>query len=200
MPMTPTRLRRSDVVLYEGRERCDAAAEHRAELLHDLLVEFFRNRGRPDPVAPHAVREPAVPADDGLLAVGAPVVAALEALVAMRAGVAEPAEADTLAFLQFRHVLPDGRDRADDLVPADERVLAHAPLVVEHRHVAVADAARLDLDLDLPRLQLAGVVLERLELALGFIGGIGVEGVTHETTLAIAVRSQCLSTRPSGSS
>jgi hypothetical protein len=69
--------------------------------------------------------------------------------------------------------LPHGGDVAYDLVTRDERVLRDAPLVVDHRHVAVTDAAVADADLDLVLAQGARLVFERLELAARFVTGQG---------------------------
>ena len=65
------------------------------------------------------------------------------------------------------------------LMAGDERVGGHAPLVVDHREIRVADAAGLDAQLDLFGPERPGGVFEGLEFAAGFHGGPCVNGFGH---------------------
>jgi hypothetical protein len=72
------------------------------------------------------------------------------ARVAMAAVPAEPADADPVAGLPTDHPLTDGMDHSGNLVTRDDRV-ARARVPTELGvAVAVADAAGLDADDDLP--------------------------------------------------
>jgi hypothetical protein len=103
-------------------------------------------------------------------------VIAGEALRTGEATVGEPAEADLLPDLEALGLGAERNDGAAGLVSADERIARHAPLVVEHRNVGMADAAVVDLDLDVLGMQGAGIELVGLERSFGAGGGVGVEG------------------------
>ena len=65
---------------------------------------------------------------------------------------------DALADLKVAHLAAHGRNRADNLVAGNKRILADAPIVGDQVQVAVADAAVGDGDLDLLRAELARIV------------------------------------------
>jgi len=73
---------------------------------------------------------------------------------------------------------PGRGDGADDLVTRHKRVSGQLPVVVEHREVAVADAAGLHRDLDLLGAEGAEVDIAFGEFAAGFGGDHG--GGFHE--------------------
>lgn len=145
--------------LDDGIEHGDAAAEKRAGLCG---VERLGERADPRPVGAHPGCKSAVALDDGALGAGAEIWVAREARGAGSATAGEPAEADAVADFEALGVFAEGDDFADDFVAGDERVGGHAPFVVEHGEVAVADAATLHGNLDLPDAERAGCVFKRL--------------------------------------
>lgn len=71
-------------------------------------------------------------------------------------------------------MLSDGYDAAHHLVTQDQRVGGHAPIVVEHGEITVADTAALHGDFNLLVPKSAGRVFICLK---GLFGGGGCEGV-----------------------
>lgn len=74
---------------------------------------------------------------------------------------------------------PEGGDAPDDFVAGNEGVGGHAPVVVEHGEIAVADAAALHGDLNLFAAEGAGGVFEGLEGLFGAESGEGFDGGAH---------------------
>jgi len=79
---------------------------------------------------------------------GAVVLQAIAALRALPAGVDQAADPHTVADGVLGHLGPDLDHRADDLVTGDGRVGRAVPVVARGVQIGVADAAVLDLDLD----------------------------------------------------
>jgi hypothetical protein len=79
--------------------------------------------------------------DDGIRLLRAKMLPRRVAILAVRAGAALPAQSDALADLEFRDFIPFGRHSPDDLMARHERVLRHAPFIIDHRQIAVTDPA-----------------------------------------------------------
>ena len=105
--------------------------------------------------------EAAVPGVTGEQRRVAKVLARVEAIGAVAAGMAEPGHADARAELQTDAVA--GRlDPADDLVAGDDRQLRVRQFAVDDMQIGAADAAGLDPHADLPRARLGfGPLLHR---------------------------------------
>ncbi len=88
-----------------------------------------------------------------------------QAAFAVLAAAAEPAHAHALADAQILYVLAKGGDDADDLMARDQRVGAIAKLVVDHRKIRMAKAARFHSDVDLIAADVAESVFKGLEPA-----------------------------------
>ena len=78
----------------------------------------------------------------------------------------EPAMADALSNLEPLRCFAECDYRPGHFVSRHERVLGHAPLVVEHRKIRVAESTVRYFDFDLFRTKLAGVETERLQRAI----------------------------------
>ena len=100
----------------------------------------------------------------------AEVLLALQAPLAVAAGIGLPAEANALANLESFHLGADRRNCAYDLVTGDERVLAVAPIVGDKVQIAVADSAMRNGDFDFVRPELARIVTERQEFGSRCMG------------------------------
>jgi hypothetical protein len=68
--------------------------------------------------------------------------------LALHTGPTDWTYTDTLTNCEPVHVGADCRDCADDLMARQERVMGHAPVVVHHRHVGMADSAMSDAYID----------------------------------------------------
>ena len=77
----------------------------------------------------------------------------------MPAGVGLPANAHAVTGVQSQYGAPSYRDFADNLVAGDQRILADAPVIVDHVEIAAAYSAMGDGDFHLVRLEVPGVVL-----------------------------------------
>src|SRR3954463_8505918 len=96
-----------------------------------------------------------------------PEVAAA-AVVAGKAVPGVPTDADALAGLPpLRDVLADGVDQADHLVPRHAREGDPGPVALLGQHVAVADAAGLDLNPHESPARFGDRALDELEGAAG---------------------------------
>ena len=78
-----------------------------------------------------------------------------QALVTREAAISRPGDAHALADLETLGFFAEGDDGADGFVSGNEWEFRHAPLVVEHRDIRVADPAVRDLDFDLFRTEFA---------------------------------------------
>ena len=98
-----------------------------------------------------------------------------QALMTREAAISRPANADTLANLEPLGFFAEGDDGADGFMSGNEREFRHAPLVIEHRDIRVADPAVRDLDFDFFGAEFARVEGERLQCGVGRGGGVGVK-------------------------
>jgi hypothetical protein len=98
-----------------------------------------------------------------------------QALVTREAAISHPANADTLANLEALGFYAEGDDGADGFMSGNEREFRHAPLVVEHRDIRVADPAVRDFDFDFFGAEFTRVEGERLQCRMGRGGGVGVK-------------------------
>ncbi|XXR63480.1 hypothetical protein WMF16_27840 [Sorangium sp. So ce388] len=148
-----------------------------------------------DPGIPPATTFSEVSRENGASAIGfsgnalrANVLPAALAILALHARATDRAEGDALAHPEPRRVdaRPDRRDRAGDLVARYERVLRHAPFVVHHADVRVADPAMGHGHVDLAGTELSRLVLERQKAGLGGPGSVGPEahGVTSDELMS----------------
>src|SRR5206468_4223615 len=111
-------------------------------------------------VGPQALGQAARVSDAGRLLRGAQVLLAGEAPFAAETGAALPSDPASLADPQVRHLGSDRADLADDLVPGHQRVDAALPVVVDQMQVAVTQPAMSDLELEVVRTELGGVIGE----------------------------------------
>ena len=95
----------------------------------------------------------AVVGHDGAL--GAELLLAVLAELALAARVDHAADADAVADLVLRDAVTDGRDDTGDLVAGDHGEDGAAPLLADLVDVAVADAGELDVDEDVVVTQVA---------------------------------------------
>ncbi len=107
----------------------------------------------------HLVCIPAMTVYAGALDIGAEIFFALQAPLTLPAAVGLPANPDAVAEVQSQHGGPSSRDRADNFMAGDQRILADAPIVVDHVKIAAAYPAMGDGNFHLVGLDLSGVVL-----------------------------------------
>lgn len=93
------------------------------------------------------------------------------ALLTLQARVYLGTDANTLADLSESNLLADLEDLANDFVSNSQRVGAAAPVARDSVHVAGADAAALDLDVDIVRAEGARRPRVLLKLEPVFRGG-----------------------------
>lgn len=74
---------------------------------------------------------------------------------------------------------PKGDHPANHFVAGHKRIGGHAPLVVEHGKIAMADAAALNGDLHLFAAKRTGGMAEWLECLPGAVGGEGLDRCGH---------------------
>ena len=160
-------------VEQQRREDGNATTEQGAGGRH---IEPIGKRPHPCPLGANSVRETAMTAHDGSLRGRAEMMVARKALVAGETTVCGPTEANLLTDLQPLRGIAKRRYGADHLVAGNERVPRHAPLVVQHREVRVADSAVSDLDFHLLGTEVAGSEAEWLQRTFGGCGGVGVIG------------------------
>ena len=82
--------------------------------------------------------------DDRPLRFGAEMVRARHALRTVHATRRGPAEPDSLTDFQALRRRAEGTDSSDDFMSQDRGIIRHAPVVVEHRNVGMAQAAVFD--------------------------------------------------------
>jgi hypothetical protein len=126
-------------------------------------------------VRAHAFGESSGPADDRVLAAGAKIVVAAQAVGAAHATAGKPTEPDAVADFDFFHLVARRHDAAGDLVAGDERILRVAPVVVDDRKVRVTNAAVVNGDFDLLVAEGSGGVFERFESRSGGLRGVGFD-------------------------
>lgn len=161
-----------DAALHNGIKNRDAAAEQWPGFAG---INAFGQRAAPGPLRPHARGESAVPADDGAFRLETEILIAGKALRTFAATAGEPAESHAVADFQALRVVAQRDDSTDDFVAGDERIRRHAPIVVEHREIAVADAAAFHGDFNLLAAELAGIVSKRLQRLFGAKCGEGFD-------------------------
>lgn len=117
------------------------------------------------------------------------------ALLALQARVHLSTDTDALADLGHGDLLANLEDLANDLVADSERVRAASPVAGDGVHVAGADTAALDLDVDIVRAKGAGgpgVLLElKPILRRGGLEARELFGVRHGD--GVSLRGDCLS-------
>src|SRR5262249_1386827 len=133
------------VMNQKGRKYSDSAAEERSDFCE---VQRIRQRTNPGPLSSNTIRKAAVASDNGPLSRGAKALITREAFVAGEATVSEPAESHALADLESLRPFSQCGNCAGYLMSRHERVIGHAPVVIEHREIRVAEAAMRDLNLD----------------------------------------------------
>ncbi len=159
--------------LHERVEDGDAAAEHRADgARRDGCGQLHDAGGlRADDVG-----EAAMTADDGCLCCCTHVMVATQALPAMQAVAGVPAEADAITDVEVLHARPDGADAAGHLMARNQGVIGHAPVVLEHAEIAVADATMFNIDVNFIITDRAERVGEWFKRFPRCRGGEGVNG------------------------
>jgi hypothetical protein len=136
----------ADAIGKERLEHGDATAQQWSRAGQ---VDTFRQGNSPRPVGTYLVRKSAlVTAGDGRHGIRAQVLVTGQARVAVHATAGRPADADALSHLQSLGLLTQCGDATDHLVPGHERKARHAPFVVDHGEIGVADAAIIDGDFD----------------------------------------------------
>ena len=127
----------------------------------------------------------------------------------MAAGINETADADAIAHLEFRNVLADGGHEPGDFMPGNLRhFLLARPVSEAGMHIAVANAAVMDVDgdiiigqravLEIQRREFAGKVAERvavcgnrLTVIVGAVIGLaGRDGVQRQQCRQRAQRAE----------
>ena len=154
---TDTRRRPGAVVAQRAIHR-DAAAKEGGDA---LAVQRFGDGDGEAGVHADGAGVAAMTADAGGLRLGTEMVFACAAPLADAAGVGLPADTDALAGLPVENGLAHRGDGADDLMTWDERVMAHAPVVVDQVHVGAAHTAVGNLDFNLVGRKVGNGVLER---------------------------------------
>ena len=177
-------LARADVGADERGVGCDAGAEEgrglvRGDLVGDLEGEVLvgADVGCPAAVGGAAVGVVCVVRVDHVRAV---VLVLVLAHVALEARPHLGADADPVAYFDAAlDVLADLHGLADHLVADAERALEVTPAAGACVHVAAADAAALDLDVDVAVLEGLGIELLLVELVpcLGRVDAKALEGV-----------------------
>src|SRR5881394_3176560 len=133
------------VMNQEGRKHSDTTAKERSGFFH---VQRIGQRTNPGPLGSHTIGETAVASDNGALSIGAEVLIAGKTFVACETAMSGPAEADALSDFEPLRGLAQCGNCSRYFVSGNERELGHAPFVIEHREVRMADAAMGHLDLD----------------------------------------------------
>src|SRR4029077_16837127 len=147
----------------EWREYCDAAAQERS---HFCQVQRIGQRANPWPLSSNAIRKAALSPDNGPLGSGAQVLVTGKTFVACKTAMSEPPESDALSDFQPLRRLAQCDNRSGHLVSRHEWVLGHAPFVVEHRKIRVAESTVRYFDFDLFRTKGAGVETEKFQRAV----------------------------------
>ena len=75
--------------------------------------------------------------------------------------------------------MAQGDDRADRFVAGNEREIGHAPFVVEHGEVGMADSAVADLDLDFLGTEFTRIEAEGLKRGTRCVGPVSMEASGH---------------------
>lgn len=94
--------------------------------------------------------------------------------MARKTAVRKPAKPHFLANFETFRLITEVRYRARDLVAGDEWVFRHAPLVIQHRKVGMAEATVIDFDFNLLRTKVSRDVAEWFERPFGGFGGVCV--------------------------
>ena len=99
--------------------------------------------------------------------------------IALQAGPHLGANADAIALLDLRHVFADLDGLADNLVADAQRTLELAPAAGDGMHIGPADAAALDLYVDIVIPKRLGLELVAVELVpgLGRVNNEALESV-----------------------
>jgi len=107
---------------------------------------------------------------------------AADAGIAVPAAARRPADADLLADLQpfILRRAAQRRHAANHLMAGNQRIARHAPFVVDHRQVGVADAAVFNLYFDILRQEFACVVLPQRQIGARFFGGVAFNCAHHD--------------------
>ncbi len=126
----------------------DAGAEQRRRRRG---IELVGDRGKRVDRRDHVIGIAAVIVDAGDFEIAAGDEIAAPAAVADEAGAAEPADADALPDLPGGDVGADGVDTAGDLVARHGGIVDAGKGAGRGEHIAMADAAGLDLDAHLAR-------------------------------------------------
>jgi hypothetical protein len=178
----------------DARGRIDAVSANRI-VDGDSTAEKWRGALAVDPVG-NGNNEAMVDADTigisavamnaSTLTVGAKVLRALQAPLAMPAAVGLPARSDSITGVQAEDRTPGYGDSANDFVAGNERVLADAPIVVDQMNVAAADAAMRDGNLHVMLLEIAGFVLVRQKLGARGMRGESLDHGHNRSPLAMA--------------
>src|ERR1700749_1314038 len=89
----------------------------------------------------------------------------------MAAGISLPAHTYPVACQQPQHSASSGDHFAHNLMAGDERIVADAPVVVDHVDVTAADAAVRNSNFHFVRLDVPGIVLIGQEFGAGGMCG-----------------------------
>ena len=108
--------------------------------------------------------------------------AALFGEAAVEISVDDDADADEVAWFEFFDGRTDGFDGTDDLVTGHHGIDCVAPFVASGVNVGMADAAPLDVDVDVVVVEFAAVEFEGREGGGGALCGIAV-GLGHAVFL-----------------
>jgi hypothetical protein len=143
-------------------KNCDAGADQRTSFIGGQGVWNRRNRfGGSN----HVLGIAAIEADPGDLRRLAINKVAAPAWIALETVTAVPTNADTLAWSPKRHVWADRVNATGYFVPRDAWVLNSRPMPFFYRHIAVANAAGLDLNTHLPAARLRYRALNHFEIS-----------------------------------
>ncbi len=99
-----------------------------------------------------------------------------------------PADADALAEPQTLGLRAERDHGADRFVARDEGIAGHAPVVVPHRQIGMADAAVLDANLHVLAAKRTGFEFADGECRTGFGGGPGSDR-GHVSLLSVVVNA-----------
>ncbi len=160
---------RGNVMDQKRCENRDATAEERTGFGG---IERIWQGTNPRPLGAETIGKTSVAADDRTLGLVTEIVIARKALGTAQAAEGGPTDANALTDFQTFCVFSKRGHRADRFVARDKWETGHAPFIIEHREIRVADAAVGNVDFDVVAAEFAGI--EGIGLERGACGGGGI--------------------------
>ena len=114
-------------------------------------------------------------ANDSAARAGTEVVVAFHTGLTFVAVTGMPAQTNTVTDLQFFHMRAHRADAPRHFMARHKGITGHAPFVIQHAQIAVADAAVFHIDFHIMVTQRARIVFKRLEFTTRFEGCVGFD-------------------------